>query len=54
VKKNGFLIFSRAIRKAGRAKSGLIVDKPRFRYGSGLKKLKAHGKWSGLVAGKTD
>lgn len=34
---------SREPREAGRAKSGLIVDKPRFRYGSGLKKLKEMG-----------
>lgn len=35
---------SREPREAqGRAKSGLIVDKPRFRYSSGLKKLKEMG-----------
>lgn len=34
---------SREPMEAGRAKSGLIVDKPRFRYSSGLKKLKEMG-----------
>ena len=34
---------SRELREGGRTKANLIVEKPRFRYGSGLKKLKEMG-----------